>query len=129
MTRASRAACLAAGLFARRGSVRECRQGAPGKGKLGRGGSFEGRYRDQRQRDTEHALDPRRRQALDLAGRNQIGDEHQRRRIHGSDPNDADAYRRRARAYWYKGEYAKAIADADKAIGLDPNNSGNRSLI
>lgn len=39
------------------------------------------------------------------------------------DPNDADAYRRRAQAYWYKGAYRKAIADADKAISLKPDDA------
>jgi len=40
-----------------------------------------------------------------------------------SQEQSSDYYARRGESYWRLGEYQKAIADCDKAIQLDPNNS------
>jgi Flp pilus assembly protein TadD len=42
--------------------------------------------------------------------------------------NDADAYLRRAQAYGKKGEYGKAVADADTVMVLDPDRIGSYEM-
>jgi tetratricopeptide (TPR) repeat protein len=39
------------------------------------------------------------------------------------------AYERRGDAYFWKGDYDRAIADWEKALQLDPNNTTARSIL